>query len=46
MDAYSEILRALRRTEGEVFEIRKLSERVSELCVLGTIGDMPPEWRE
>ena len=34
MDAYAEILRALGRIEGELVEIRKLSERVSKLEVL------------
>ena len=31
MDAYNEILRALGRIEGELVEIRKLSERVTKL---------------
>ena len=31
MDAYNEILRALGRIEGELIEIRKLSERVKRL---------------
>jgi len=31
MDAYKEILRALGRIEGELVEIRKLSERVTKL---------------
>ena len=31
MDIYYEILRALGRIEGELIEIRKLSERVSAL---------------
>ncbi len=31
MDTYNEILRALGRIEGELIEIRKLSERVSAL---------------
>ena len=31
MDAYAEILRALGRIEGELVEIRKLSERVTKL---------------
>jgi hypothetical protein len=34
MDAYDEILRSLGRTEGELVEIRKLSERVSKLEAL------------
>ena len=34
MDAYEEILRALGRIEGELVEIRKLSERVTKLEVL------------
>ena len=33
MDAYEEILRALGRIEGELVEIRKLSERVTKLEV-------------
>jgi hypothetical protein len=33
MDAYKEILRALGRIEGELIEIRKLSERVGKLEV-------------
>ena len=33
MDTYNEILRALGRIEGELMEIRKLSERVSKLEV-------------
>ena len=33
MDAYEEILRALGRIEGELVEIRKLSERVRKLEV-------------
>ena len=31
MDTYNEILRALGRIEGELVEIRKLSERVTKL---------------
>ena len=31
MDPYQEILRALGRIEGELIEIRKLSERVTRL---------------
>jgi hypothetical protein len=31
MDAYEEILRALGRIEGELIEIRKLTERVRKL---------------
>ena len=31
MDTYDEILRALGRIEGELVEIRKLSERVTKL---------------
>lgn len=31
MDTYTEILRALGRIEGELVEIRKLSERVRKL---------------
>jgi hypothetical protein len=31
MQAYEEILRALGRIEGELIEIRKLSERVAKL---------------
>ena len=31
MDAFNEILRALGRIEGELMEIRKLSERVKRL---------------
>jgi len=34
MEAYEEILRALGRIEGELVEIRKLSERVTKLEVL------------
>ena len=34
MDTYAEILRALGRIEGELVEIRKLSERVSKLEVV------------
>jgi hypothetical protein len=34
MEAYQEILRALGRIEGELVEIRKLSERVTKLEVL------------
>ena len=34
MDTLNEILRALGRIEGELVEIRKLSERVSKLEVL------------
>jgi len=34
MEAYEEILRALGRIEGELVEIRKLSERVRKLEVL------------
>ena len=34
MDRYAEILRALGRIEGELVEIRKLSERVNKLEVL------------
>ena len=33
MDTYKEILRALGRIEGELVEIRKLSERVTKLEV-------------
>jgi len=31
MDTYAEILRALGRIEGELIEIRKLSQRVKQL---------------
>ena len=34
METYEEILRALGRIEGELVEIRKLSERVTKLEVL------------
>ena len=34
MDTLNEILRALGRIEGELIEIRKLSERVNKLEVL------------
>ena len=34
MNTYQEILRALGRIEGELVEIRKLSERVNKLEVL------------
>jgi hypothetical protein len=34
METYEEILRALGRIEGELVEIRKLSERVRQLEVL------------
>ena len=34
METYEEILRALGRIEGELVEIRKLSERVRKLEVL------------
>jgi hypothetical protein len=34
METYEEILRALGRIEGELVEIRKLSERVNKLEVL------------
>jgi hypothetical protein len=34
MNAYEEILRALGRIEGELVEIRKLSERVNRLEAL------------
>ena len=34
METYEEILRALGRIEGELIEIRKLSERVTKLEVL------------
>jgi hypothetical protein len=34
METYEEILRALGRIEGELVEIRKLSERVTRLEVL------------
>ena len=34
MEGYAEILRSLGRIEGELVEIRKLSERVSKLEVL------------
>ncbi len=34
MDIYNEILRALGRIEGELIEIRKLSERVTKIEVL------------
>jgi hypothetical protein len=34
VNAYDEILRALGRIEGELVEIRKLSERVTKLEVL------------
>lgn len=34
MEAHEEILRALGRIEGELVEIRKLSERVTKLEVL------------
>jgi hypothetical protein len=33
MDTFEEILRALGRIEGELIEIRKLSERVSKIEV-------------
>jgi hypothetical protein len=34
METYEEILRALGRIEGELVEIRKLSERVTKLEVM------------
>ena len=47
MDGYREVLRALGRIEGELIEIRKLSERVRRLEVwAAVILAMAYLWRQ